>query len=141
MRVGFEHLGQFVLLVVSISFLRSPVLAILAIAIQLSFTLENFCATGSFAPLAIAQLLTTKGRWQAKLVRDSALKRARASRGSHTLTSLHERTENFGWRCRSWIWLTARLDQPRSISRLCEKVAWIHSAPATSAAHSSPTSR
>lgn len=39
MRVGFEHLGQSVLLVVSISFLRSPVFAIFAMMFPISFRL------------------------------------------------------------------------------------------------------
>src|ERR1700689_1325763 len=38
MRVGLEHLGQSVLLLVSISFLRSPVLAIFAIMLALPVT-------------------------------------------------------------------------------------------------------
>jgi len=37
MRVGLEHLGQSVLLVVSISFLRSPVFAIFAMIFPISF--------------------------------------------------------------------------------------------------------
>jgi hypothetical protein len=40
MRVGLEHLGQSVLLVVSITFLRSPVLAIFAM-VQLLRNLVN----------------------------------------------------------------------------------------------------
>lgn len=39
MRVGLEHLGQSVLLVVSISFLRSPVFAIFAMLFPISFYL------------------------------------------------------------------------------------------------------
>ena len=39
MRVGLEHLGQSVLLVVSISFLRSPVFAIFAMIFPISFYL------------------------------------------------------------------------------------------------------
>ena len=41
MRVGLEHLGQSVLLVVSISFLRSPVFAIFAMIFPISFYLGD----------------------------------------------------------------------------------------------------
>ncbi len=50
MRVGLEHLGQSVLLVVSISFLRSPVFAIFAIVFPISFCLAVRVAA-SFAHL------------------------------------------------------------------------------------------
>src|SRR5258708_5284293 len=46
MRVGFEHLGQSVLLEVSISFLRSAVLAILAIV---QYSPGQGCAAGGHA--------------------------------------------------------------------------------------------
>jgi hypothetical protein len=45
MRVGFEHLGQSVDFVVSITFLRSPVLAILAMGEGFSF-LGCLCTHG-----------------------------------------------------------------------------------------------
>src|SRR6267142_2633527 len=46
MRVGFEHLGQSVLLEVSMSFLRSAVLAILAIV---QYSPDQGCAAGGHA--------------------------------------------------------------------------------------------
>jgi hypothetical protein len=47
MRVGLEHLGQSVLLVVSISFLRSPVFAIFAMIFPISFYLAIRVASSS----------------------------------------------------------------------------------------------
>src|SRR5208282_6914008 len=52
MRVGLLHLGQSVDFVVSISFLRSPVLAILAMTTWDSPYVECLCSRGRSSPAA-----------------------------------------------------------------------------------------
>ena len=81
MRVGLEHLGQSVLLVVSISFLRSPVFAIFAMIFPISFYLA-IPATASFAHLishhSLRLVSTRPNRNNRRWVGNSALIRARA---------------------------------------------------------------
>ncbi len=84
-RVGLEHLGQSVLLVVSISFLRSPVFAIFAIVFPISFCLAvRFAAflrpldLAPFAAAGLARAIPEQSRMNGKFGPETS----RSSRGS-----------------------------------------------------------
>ncbi len=71
MRVGLEHLGQSVLLLVSMTFLRSPVLAIFAIMLALPGTNIAARALDVFELPPSGQAESNHPELLVKIVRDS----------------------------------------------------------------------
>ena len=101
MRVGLEHLGQSVLLVVSISFLRSPVFAIFAMIFPISFYLAIRVAPSS---THVTTPCTSPGRKNTSPVRKEMSGKfgpgtgphmSLSSRGSTSRLSLHEAASSY----------------------------------------------